>query len=401
MSAAPAPTMPGRAWSEVFPVFLYLGLTSFGGPVAHLGYFRREFVDKRRWLDDDLLRRHRRRSASSFLVPPAARSEYRSASCARDIAGAFAAWLGFTVPSAILMIAFGYGAAAFARCRRQRVAARTADRRGRRRRPGRHRHGSRPLSRPSARRDGVRCCRAHARRAIGRGADCRDRCGRTHRLGLAQAGKASRRHAVVSRRAHDVGRMPHSLRRSSRAVAGRSTPFRKSGRRAHRQLLSRGRACLRWRPCRAAAVAGLGRSAGLGEQRRFPRGLRRRAGCSRSALHIFRLSRDREALCRPMAGSAALSASSRSSCRRSCSSSVRCRCGTNCGRSHGRSRRCPESTQPSSDLLLAALYDPVWTSAIFTFADFAIALAAFVALIVRTPPILVVLATAGLAELVA
>jgi hypothetical protein len=52
-------------------------------------------------------------------------------------------------------------------------------------------------------------------------------------------------------------------------------------------------------------------------------------------------------------------------------------------------------------LLLAALYDPVWTSAIFTFADFAIALAAFIALIVRTPPILVVLATAGLAELLA
>ena len=52
-------------------------------------------------------------------------------------------------------------------------------------------------------------------------------------------------------------------------------------------------------------------------------------------------------------------------------------------------------------LLLAALYDPVWTSAIFTVADFAIALAAFIALIVRTPPILVVLATAGLAELLA
>src|SRR4026209_2913873 len=52
MSAAPAPTFTGRAWSEVFPVFLYLGLTSFGGPVARLGYFRQEFVDKRRWLDE-------------------------------------------------------------------------------------------------------------------------------------------------------------------------------------------------------------------------------------------------------------------------------------------------------------------------------------------------------------
>ncbi len=52
MSAAPAPALPGRAWAEVFPAFLYLGLTSFGGPVAHLGYFRREFVDRRRWLDE-------------------------------------------------------------------------------------------------------------------------------------------------------------------------------------------------------------------------------------------------------------------------------------------------------------------------------------------------------------
>ena len=38
---------------EVFVVFLRLGLTSFGGPVAHLGYFRREFVERRRWLDDE------------------------------------------------------------------------------------------------------------------------------------------------------------------------------------------------------------------------------------------------------------------------------------------------------------------------------------------------------------
>jgi chromate transporter len=52
-------------------------------------------------------------------------------------------------------------------------------------------------------------------------------------------------------------------------------------------------------------------------------------------------------------------------------------------------------------LLLAALYDPVWTSAIFTVADFALALAAVLALILRTPPVLVVLATAGLAALIA
>jgi chromate transporter len=112
MSTAPAPTFTGRAWSEVFPVFLYLGLTSFGGPVAHLGYFRREFVDKRRWLDEasyaDIV------GLCQFLPGPASSQVGISLGLMRaGYAGALAAWLGFTVPSAILMIAFGYGAAAF------------------------------------------------------------------------------------------------------------------------------------------------------------------------------------------------------------------------------------------------------------------------------------------------
>src|SRR5437016_7985717 len=49
----PAPhELAGGNWLEVLAVFLRLGLTSFGGPVAHLGYFREEFVRRRRWLDD-------------------------------------------------------------------------------------------------------------------------------------------------------------------------------------------------------------------------------------------------------------------------------------------------------------------------------------------------------------
>jgi chromate transporter len=112
MSAVPAPTMPGRAWSEVFPIFLYLGLTSFGGPVAHLGYFRREFVDKRRWLHEtsyaDIV------GLCQFLPGPASSQVGMSLGLMRaGLSGAFAAWLGFTVPSAALMIAFGYGATAF------------------------------------------------------------------------------------------------------------------------------------------------------------------------------------------------------------------------------------------------------------------------------------------------
>jgi chromate transporter len=108
MSAAPAST--GRAWSEVFPAFLYLGLTSFGGPVAHLGYFRREFVDRRRWLDEtsyaDIV------GLCQFLPGPASSQVGISLGLMRaGYPGALAAWLGFTVPSALLMIAFAYGAA--------------------------------------------------------------------------------------------------------------------------------------------------------------------------------------------------------------------------------------------------------------------------------------------------
>jgi chromate transporter len=111
MSAEPAPALPGRGWAEVFSVFLYLGLTSFGGPVAHLGYFRREFVDRRRWLDEtayaDVV------ALCQFLPGPASSQVGISLGLMRaGYLGAFAAWLGFTAPSALLMIAFAYGAPA-------------------------------------------------------------------------------------------------------------------------------------------------------------------------------------------------------------------------------------------------------------------------------------------------
>lgn len=94
---------------EVFLAFLKLGLTSFGGPVAHIGYFRAEFVDNRRWLDDE-----------SFLnlvvfcqfLPGPASSKVGIALGLRRAGwcGALAAWLGFTMPSAIALIAFALGA---------------------------------------------------------------------------------------------------------------------------------------------------------------------------------------------------------------------------------------------------------------------------------------------------
>jgi len=95
---------------EVLAVFLRLGLTSFGGPVAHLGYFRNEFIDKRRWLDEagfaDLL------ALAQFLPGPAS-SEFGFAVglLRAGLPGALCAWLGFTLPSALIMGGLGYGIA--------------------------------------------------------------------------------------------------------------------------------------------------------------------------------------------------------------------------------------------------------------------------------------------------
>lgn len=90
---------------EVFSVFLKLGLTSFGGPVAHLGYFRREFVERRRWLNDetftDLV------GLCQFLPGPASSQAGFSIGLLRaGWLGGIAAWCGFTLPSIALLIAF-------------------------------------------------------------------------------------------------------------------------------------------------------------------------------------------------------------------------------------------------------------------------------------------------------
>jgi chromate transporter len=97
-------------FAEVFLVFLRLGLTSFGGPVAHLGYFRAEFVARRKWLDEaafaDIV------ALCQFLPGPASSQVGISIGISRAaLPGALAAWLGFTMPSALALIAFGYGVA--------------------------------------------------------------------------------------------------------------------------------------------------------------------------------------------------------------------------------------------------------------------------------------------------
>jgi chromate transporter len=97
--------------SEVLRVFLKLGLSSFGGPIAHIGYFREEFVVRRRWLDEqafvDLV------ALCQFLPGPASSQTGFSIGLIRaGYAGALAAWTGFTLPSAIVMVLFAYGAGA-------------------------------------------------------------------------------------------------------------------------------------------------------------------------------------------------------------------------------------------------------------------------------------------------
>jgi chromate transporter len=101
-------------WSEVLRVFLRLGLTSFGGPVAHLSYFRGEFVARRGWLPEavyaDLV------ALCQFLPGPASSQVGIGIGLIRaGVPGALAAWTGFTLPSAIAMVAFAYGAGALER----------------------------------------------------------------------------------------------------------------------------------------------------------------------------------------------------------------------------------------------------------------------------------------------
>lgn len=93
---------------EVFVAFLKLGVTSFGGPIAHLGYFRTEFVERRRWLDDksfsDLV------ALCQFLPGPASSQVGMALGLGRaGWLGALAAWLAFTLPSAIALILFAFG----------------------------------------------------------------------------------------------------------------------------------------------------------------------------------------------------------------------------------------------------------------------------------------------------
>ncbi|MCK2097351.1 chromate efflux transporter [Thauera aromatica] len=106
------PAGTDRSPWAVFLIFLRLGLTSFGGPVAHLGYFRDEFVTRRQWLSErsyaDLV------ALCQFLPGPASSQVGIALGLSRSgYAGALAAWAGFTLPSAIALILFALGIAGY------------------------------------------------------------------------------------------------------------------------------------------------------------------------------------------------------------------------------------------------------------------------------------------------
>ncbi|EXI69721.1 MAG: putative chromate transport protein [Candidatus Accumulibacter adjunctus] len=101
-------TTTDRSPWTVFLIFLRLGLTSFGGPIAHLGYFHDEFVKRRQWLSErsyaDLV------ALCQFLPGPASSQVGIALGLSRaGHAGAVAAWMGFTLPSAIVLILFALG----------------------------------------------------------------------------------------------------------------------------------------------------------------------------------------------------------------------------------------------------------------------------------------------------
>jgi chromate transporter len=112
LSPAAAPAVPrGNAW-EVFRVFLRLGLTSFGGPIAHFGYFHNELVTKRQWLDEksyaDLV------ALCQFLPGPASSQVGIATGLSRaGYLGALAAWCGFTLPSALALVLLAFGVAQY------------------------------------------------------------------------------------------------------------------------------------------------------------------------------------------------------------------------------------------------------------------------------------------------
>jgi hypothetical protein len=171
----PEPHAAGRQpLGEIFLVFLRLGLTSFGGPIAHLGYFREEFVARRKWVGErayaDLV------ALCQFLPGPASSQVGIGIGLAKGgIRGAVAAWIGFTAPSALALILFGLSIAAYGEFRTpaSSTASRWSRSRWSRRRYGASRVGSVPTRHARRSRCSRRSPRSRRRRRSDRSASSR------------------------------------------------------------------------------------------------------------------------------------------------------------------------------------------------------------------------------------
>ncbi len=110
--ALPSPPPAMHRFLESFSVFLRLGLTSFGGPTAHLGFFHREFVTHRRWIDDNS---YANLLALCHFLPGPASSQigFAIGHHRGGLAGATGAFVGFTLPSALIMLGAAFGIAYF------------------------------------------------------------------------------------------------------------------------------------------------------------------------------------------------------------------------------------------------------------------------------------------------
>ena len=103
---------PKISFTEMFWVFFRLGLTSFGGPIAHIGYFHKLFVEQKKWFSAEEYAEMV--SLCQFLPGPTSSQVGMSIGLkCGGISNAFAAWLGFTIPSMLIMIAAGYGILTF------------------------------------------------------------------------------------------------------------------------------------------------------------------------------------------------------------------------------------------------------------------------------------------------
>ncbi len=381
-------------WPEVLAVFLRLGLTSFGGPIAHLGYFREELVARRKWLDEktyaDLV------ALSQFLPGPASSKVGIAIGLLRaGYPGALAAWAGFTLPSALALVLFAFGLDALGdtlgtgwlhglKVAAVAVVAQAVLGMMRALAPDRERAtmavvaAAIVLAFPSA-------WGQVAAIVLGGivGYALLPTAAPTDHVALPRV--VSRTAAIVA-----IVLFFALLLGLPLLVAARPAPEPE----AVRSVLPRRLARVRRRPRRAAAAAGRGGASGLGLERRLPGRLWRRAGGARTAVHLLRLSRRRHGSGPERLGRR------RALPRRHVPAAFLLVIGPLPFWDELRSRPWAQSALRGVNaavvgLLLAALYNPVWTAGVTSAGDFALAIGAFLLLFMwQTPPWLVVIASA-------